>query len=113
MLDCFFSEGSSKDLLERVWSGAFVNGVGDVGKDKGDDNFKGDVGVPKLDGKDSFESEFTKALGSDTGMLSAVSVQRTVGKDILSELLRDDDSSSCSSSDISIWKEKLGEINRI
>lgn len=106
VLDCFFSEGSSRDLLERVWSGAFVNGVGDVGKDKGDDNLKCVVGVPKVEGKDCLDSEFTKAVASGIAVLSVASVHRTVGKDILRELLRDDDSSSCSVSDITIWKEK-------
>lgn len=108
MLDCFFSdncEGSSRDLFERVWSGTFENGVGDVGKDTGDDIRNGEVRVPKLDGRDSFDSEVTKDFTSGKEGSSAASVHRTVGRDILSEsFLVGADSSFCSISDISICK---------
>lgn len=68
--------------LEETASGiVFTNG--DVGNDIGDDKCSGDVGVPKLEGRDIFESEHIKEFLIGSGMSDIGSgVQRTVGKDI-------------------------------
>lgn len=69
---------------------------GDVGKDMGEDAFKGDVGVPKLDGKDKFESDVTNEFVLTESIFEVSGVHSTVGRDILSELLLVDVASSIS-----------------
>lgn len=63
---------------------------GDDGRDKGEDTFSGEVGVPKLDGRDNFDSEETNEVLMDLSDFSSESeVQRTVGNEILRESLFD------------------------
>lgn len=44
-----------KELDDTEAGTIFVNG--EVGNDIGEDNWSGDVGVPKLEGSDRFESD--------------------------------------------------------
>jgi hypothetical protein len=37
-----------------------MKGEGEAGKDKGEDNFRGEVGVPRFEGKDNLDSDDTK-----------------------------------------------------
>lgn len=56
-----------------------------AGRDRGEDNRNGDVGVPKLDGRDNLDSEERKVFGTEkmSGLSEVSGVQRTVGKDTL------------------------------
>lgn len=84
-----------------------MNGEGVAGKDRGEDNLRGDVGVPKLEGKDNFDSDVTNvfpftrisSLSDDSG------VQRTVGKVIFNGLLLVEFWSSSGSA--MFWKERF------
>ncbi|VVC92133.1 unnamed protein product [Leptidea sinapis] len=57
---------------------SFTKGVGDVGSDKGELSFNGDVGVPNADGNDSFDSELFSTWDEGT-LVTDASVQNTVG----------------------------------
>lgn len=58
----------------------FVNGDGEAGNDKGEERRKGDVGVPRLDGRESLDSDDTNVLVGMSLFSEGSGVQRTVGK---------------------------------
>lgn len=70
-----------KEFEEADSKTVFVNG--DVGKDIGEDNWRGDVGVPRLEGRDILESELlVKEFFIGSVMSDGSGVQNTVGKDM-------------------------------
>lgn len=81
-----FGLGFGNEFVD--WGEFFTHG--EDGNDSGDDSLNGDVGVPKLDGRDIFESEeMIEFTLIDISELSSVGsgVQRTVGSDTLCVLL--------------------------
>lgn len=78
-----------KDLVDGGgWDPVtLTKGVGDAGNDKGDDSLKGEVGVPRLEGKESLDSDDTNGL--DLDMLLSLVVEseehRTFGRIIVIE----------------------------
>lgn len=75
------------DVVDASGGEVLIKGEGEEGKDIGEDIFKGDVGVPKLDGKDNLDSEETKEFLRDMSSISDSGVQRTVGSEIFRGLL--------------------------
>lgn len=71
--------------LEDADCSVFIRG--EVGSDSGEGNSRGDVGVPKFDGRDILESEWTIEFVFISGLSDDSGVHRTVGKDILNEVL--------------------------
>lgn len=62
--------------------------MGEFGKDNGDDNRNGDVGVPRLEGRDNLDSEESRILGLESELSEIdAAEQRTLGNFMFKEFI--------------------------